>query len=49
MDHELSGSFEARNLTGRDSFEYQAAGGKRFETNSYDLGRTFSVGLTAKF
>ncbi len=49
MDHELSGSFEARNLTGRDSYEFQSAGGKRFDTNSYEQGRTFSLGLTAKF
>ncbi|MBL8770995.1 MAG: TonB-dependent receptor plug domain-containing protein [Phenylobacterium sp.] len=49
MDRELSASFEARNLTGRDSFEYQALNGRRFETNSYKIGQSYSVGLTAKF
>lgn len=49
MEREFSGSFEARNLLGTDSEEYQSAGGNRFDTNSYDLGRTFSVGLTARF
>ena len=49
QDHAFSGSFEARNLTGTDAKEYQQSGAKRFNTNSYDLGRTFSIGLTAKF
>lgn len=48
-DREFTGSFEARNLNGADSEEFQEAGGKRFDTNTYDLGRTFSVGLTARF
>jgi len=48
-DVEVTGSFEARNLSGADSAEYQEAGGKRFNTNTYQLGRTFSLGLTAKF
>lgn len=49
MDHELAASFEARNLLGTDAEEYQEAGGKRFDTNSYALGTTVSVGLTARF
>ena len=48
-DREFTGSFEARNLNGADSEEFQEAGGKRFDTNTYDLGRTFSMGLTARF
>ncbi|MFN9711983.1 MAG: TonB-dependent receptor, partial [Alphaproteobacteria bacterium] len=48
-DREFAGSFEARNLSGTDAEEYQKAGGKRFETNSFKVGRTFSLGLTAKF
>lgn len=48
-DREFTGSFEARNLSGTDALEYQEAKGRRFDTNSYDLGRTFSVGLTARF
>ena len=48
-DREFSGSFEARNLSGTDAEEYQTAGDRRFETNSFKVGRTFSLGLTAKF
>lgn len=48
-DRAFSASFEARNLSGTDAQEFQSAKGKRFETNSYDLGRTFSVGLTARY
>jgi len=48
-DVEFTGSFEARNLNGASSVEFQESGGKRFYTNSYSLGRTFSLGLTAKF
>ncbi len=48
-DLEFTGSFEARNLNGIQSREYQESNGKRFNTNTYDLGRTFSLGLTAKF
>ena len=46
---EFTGSFEARNLTGTDAEEYQSAGGKRFETNSFDVGQSFSVGLSTRF
>ena len=46
---EFTGSFEARNLTGTDAEEYQAAGGKRFDTNSFDIGQSFSLGLSARF
>jgi hypothetical protein len=48
-DVEFTGSFEARNLNGASSVEFQESGGKRFYTNAYSLGRTFSLGLTAKF
>ena len=48
-NHDFTGSFEARNLSGTDAKEYQESNGKRFDTNSYVLGRTFSVGLTARF
>ena len=48
-ERDFTASFEARNLNGADSEEFQEAGGKRFDTNTYDLGRTFSVGLTARF
>jgi len=49
FERDLTGSFEARNLTGAQSEEYQEANGKRFNTNTYDLGRTFSVGLSSRF
>ena len=48
-DHELTASFEARNLNGASSNEFQESNGKRFNTNTYSLGTTFSLGLTAKF
>ncbi len=47
--HDLTGSFEARNLNGASSNEFQESNGKRFNTNTYSLGTTFSLGLTAKF
>ncbi|MFA7440048.1 MAG: TonB-dependent receptor [Sphingomonadaceae bacterium] len=41
--------FEARNLTGTGFREYQELGASRIYTNKYDLGRSFSFGVTAKF
>jgi outer membrane receptor protein involved in Fe transport len=49
LDHELSLTLEARNLTGEDNEEYQTFGGGRVDVNRYDLGRTFSVGVSARF
>lgn len=46
---EMTASFEARNLTGTDAQEYQEAYGRRFETNGFEVGQSFSVGLSAKF
>ena len=40
---------EARNLTGRDHFEFQTNGTNRIDINSYDVGRSFSVSLSAEF
>jgi len=42
-------SFEARNLLGENYEEYQPIEGGRIETNSYDLGRSFSFGLSVTF
>ena len=42
-------SFEARNIFGRDNFEYQEINGNRAEINTYDVGTSFSVGLKAEF
>lgn len=46
---EFTGAFEARNLNGASSTEFQESNGKRFNTNTYTLGTTFSLSLTAKF
>ncbi|WP_370033474.1 TonB-dependent receptor domain-containing protein [Qipengyuania mesophila] len=46
---DLEVKFEARNLTGRDHFEYQTTGTTRIENNSYDVGRSFSVSVSAEF
>ena len=40
---------EARNIFGRGNFEFQKVGDNRIEINSYDVGTSFSLGLTAKF
>ena len=40
---------EARNIFGRGNFEFQQVGDNRIEINSYDVGTSFSLGLTAKF
>lgn len=42
-------SFEARNIFGRDNFEYQEINGNRAEINTFDVGTSFSVGLKAEF
>jgi hypothetical protein len=38
--------FEARNLTGEGYQEFQMLNGSRIDNNSYDLGRTFSLGIS---
>ncbi len=42
-------SFEARNLTGRDNFEFQAINGNRAEINTFDVGTSFAIGVKAEF
>lgn len=42
-------SFEARNITGRDNFEYQQLGANRIEYNTYQVGTSFSFGIKADF
>ena len=42
-------SLEARNLTGRDNFEFQSNGTNRIEINSYAVGRTFALGVSTEF
>ncbi len=40
---------EARNITGRDNFEYQSDGTQRVEINSYRVGTSFSASLSVDF
>lgn len=42
-------SLEVRNLLGENYEEYQPIEGGRIETNSYDLGRSFSLGVKVTF
>ena len=42
-------SFEVRNIFGRDNFEYQANDENRIEINTYDVGTSFSVGISTEF
>jgi outer membrane receptor protein involved in Fe transport len=46
---DMTFSLEARNLLGEDFEEYQELGGGRVDINTYELGRSFSVGLTVRF
>jgi outer membrane receptor protein involved in Fe transport len=41
--------FEARNIFGRGNFEFQEVGDNRIEINTFDVGTSFSLGVTAKF
>ncbi|MBI1199200.1 MAG: outer membrane beta-barrel protein [Phenylobacterium sp.] len=47
--HEVELKLEARNLTGRKYKEYQSAGGKRVDLNTYDLGRVFTASASVTF
>lgn len=42
-------NFEARNIFGRGNFEYLKNDANRIEINSYDLGTSFSFGISAEF
>ena len=46
---EMEIKLEARNLTGRGNFEYQDNGTTRIDINRYDVGRSFSLSLSAEF
>jgi hypothetical protein len=48
-DTEVELKFEARNLTGEDYEEFQILNDSRIDTNSYALGRTFSLEATFRF
>jgi len=42
-------SLEARNIFGRDNFEFQEVNGNRAELNTFQVGTSFAVGLKAEF
>jgi len=42
-------SFDARNIFGRDNFEFQELNGNRADINTFRVGTSFSVGLKAQF
>lgn len=46
---EVELKFEARNITNTDYQEYQVNGANRIDVNSYELGRSFSIGASIKF
>ena len=41
--------FEARNIFGRDNFEFQSNGTNRIEVNSYEVGQSFSFSISTEF
>ena len=41
--------FEARNLTGTDNYEYVANDSGRVDVNSYQVGQSFALSLSAEF
>ncbi|WP_285713335.1 TonB-dependent receptor domain-containing protein [Erythrobacter oryzae] len=45
----LEVSLEARNIFGRDNFEFQEINGNRAEINTFQVGTTFSIGVKAEF
>ncbi|HEY5711778.1 MAG TPA: TonB-dependent receptor [Allosphingosinicella sp.] len=45
----LEFKFEARNLLGTDYEEFQQSGTNRIDINSYEMGQTFSISVTAHF
>lgn len=49
FDQQLELKAEARNVFGRGNFEYQSNGTDRIEINSYDVGQSFSISLSAEF
>jgi TonB-dependent receptor len=49
MGADMTLGFEARNLLGTEFQEYQKLGASRIDLNRYDLGRGYSVSLSARF
>ena len=46
---DLEAKFEARNLTNTRYQEFQTLNTSRIDNNTYGLGRSFQLGVTAKF
>ncbi len=46
---EVELKFEARNLTGENYAEFHTLNGSRIDNNSYDVGRSFSLGIGVTF
>ncbi len=42
-------SLEARNIFGRDNFEFQEVNGNRAELNTFNVGTSFAIGVKAEF
>ena len=42
-------SFQVRNIFGRDNFEFQDNGTNRLEINTFEVGTSFSFGISAEF
>ncbi|UVI39262.1 TonB-dependent receptor domain-containing protein [Qipengyuania spongiae] len=49
MGKEIELELEARNIFGRDNFEFQEFNGNRIEINSFEVGRRFSASLSVDF
>jgi outer membrane receptor protein involved in Fe transport len=45
----LEVKLEARNIFGRDNFEFQTNGTNRIEINTYEVGQSFSLSVSAEF
>lgn len=41
--------FEARNIFGRDNFEFQSNGTNRIEINTYEVGQSLSLSISTEF
>ena len=46
---EVELELEARNIFGRDNFEFQKFDGNRIEINSYEVGRKFGASISVEF
>ena len=49
FQQDFEAKFEARNLTGEDYEDDQVLNASRIDTNSYRVGRSFSLGIEVDF